>query len=371
MIRLIFTAMIIVNVDPSKSTILFHNKQLVYNLVEKVLDHAYPSKIDTFFKPQPQREWNEGRRRLINIDPEEETDNEEPHYPAFLDKENTPESPVLPVAEEEEQQLTTPAERTSASPIQAENMDRSFTFSMLSEDDEDTDENVSSVLSQSDNIPNQKDNVKKTLIDHWQIDDTESIATQVLPIVSVPVPHKSTHNAPLQQESHPIHSPFNFTSSTVKKTPSIQQTPSSTALPKKEQPPITPIRGPVSDLLKNKRVLEQQNSNEAITKKLKTMDLSPKELCRTLNQTQTLHCSLDKIASNYKRKSDATKYRVRMEDCLFKQEGGPITSIMRFSKLSKYDASLYTRGIKEESVNEIGAIKLKLYVSIKREKGAN
>ncbi|MBM6386957.1 MAG: hypothetical protein JSY10_23640 [Paenibacillus sp.] len=38
-----------VNIEPNKTTILFHNKELVFNLVQNILDTIYPNKIDQFF----------------------------------------------------------------------------------------------------------------------------------------------------------------------------------------------------------------------------------------------------------------------------------------------------------------------------------
>ncbi|KAG1031395.1 hypothetical protein G6F26_000033 [Rhizopus arrhizus] len=39
-----------VNVEPNKTTILFHNKQRIINLIESLLDKLYPSKADVFFR---------------------------------------------------------------------------------------------------------------------------------------------------------------------------------------------------------------------------------------------------------------------------------------------------------------------------------
>jgi DNA mismatch repair ATPase MutL len=42
--RDLLTTSFIVNIEPNKTTVFFHNKQLVYNLVEKIVDKTYPSK---------------------------------------------------------------------------------------------------------------------------------------------------------------------------------------------------------------------------------------------------------------------------------------------------------------------------------------
>lgn len=41
---------LLVNVEPNKTTILFHNKQRIINLIESLLDKLYPSKADVFFR---------------------------------------------------------------------------------------------------------------------------------------------------------------------------------------------------------------------------------------------------------------------------------------------------------------------------------
>lgn len=40
---------LIVNIEPNKTTILFHEKERVFNLVQKILDTVYPNKVDQFF----------------------------------------------------------------------------------------------------------------------------------------------------------------------------------------------------------------------------------------------------------------------------------------------------------------------------------
>lgn len=53
-IHIKFIYICIVNIEPNKATIYFHNKQLIYNLVDKVVDTIYPTKIDAFFNKQNQ-----------------------------------------------------------------------------------------------------------------------------------------------------------------------------------------------------------------------------------------------------------------------------------------------------------------------------
>jgi DNA mismatch repair ATPase MutL len=53
-IHIKFIYICIVNIEPNKTTIYFHNKQLIYNLVDKMVDTIYPTKIDAFFNKQNQ-----------------------------------------------------------------------------------------------------------------------------------------------------------------------------------------------------------------------------------------------------------------------------------------------------------------------------
>lgn len=41
-----------VNVEPNKTIIYFHNKDLIYNLVKQMLNKAYPSTLDALFSKQ-------------------------------------------------------------------------------------------------------------------------------------------------------------------------------------------------------------------------------------------------------------------------------------------------------------------------------
>lgn len=41
-----------VNIEPNKTIIYFHDKELIYNLVKQMLNKAYPSSLDALFSKQ-------------------------------------------------------------------------------------------------------------------------------------------------------------------------------------------------------------------------------------------------------------------------------------------------------------------------------
>ncbi|KAI8645587.1 hypothetical protein BD408DRAFT_382102 [Parasitella parasitica] len=123
-----------VNIDPNKTTIYFHNKQLIYNLIDKILDTAYPNKIDSFFIKQMQK----GSTNVASVEQQSE---EGPLFasesPAVKKHHITEDSMILPESmSPESKEYALPGPSASRSPSSSV-MNHSWSFSMMSDGDEE------------------------------------------------------------------------------------------------------------------------------------------------------------------------------------------------------------------------------------------
>ncbi|KAL9537541.1 hypothetical protein MBANPS3_011687 [Mucor bainieri] len=177
-----------VNIEPNKTAIYFHDKQLIHNLVKQMVNKAYPSTLDAMFNRQTQSEMSD-RSNAIDVDQQEE-----PLFapqPPSSPKESTMPAPssVQAVVDTAPPSTTTaPDPPQRLSPSSPENIDRSWSFSMLSEDDDDDEEEEPPDINA--NTKNLKKSDKPNVINttpmaNWQIDDVSSViepATTTAPL---------------------------------------------------------------------------------------------------------------------------------------------------------------------------------------------
>ncbi|KAG1121760.1 hypothetical protein G6F42_012115 [Rhizopus arrhizus] len=146
-----------VNIEPNKTIIYFHHKELIYNLVQQMLNKAYPSTIDVYFNKQVQN----NPPTTMNVDQEEE--------PLFVSQPPSVEEVHVPTSSARADDLIAPA---ATSPSPPANMDHSWSFSMLS-DDEEEEEPLDVIVNATTNKPKV---INTTSMANWQIDTVSSVA---------------------------------------------------------------------------------------------------------------------------------------------------------------------------------------------------
>ncbi|KAK4509202.1 Ubiquitin conjugation factor E4 [Mucor velutinosus] len=170
-----------VNIEPNKTTIYFHNKQLICGLVKRMLNKAYPSTLDALFNKQAQSEIND-KSDTIDLDQQEE-----PLFvtqPSSITETNVPPPPI---------QVADPPQRLSASP--SANIDHSWSFSMLSDDEEE--EPLEVTLSTEKAKSDKPTLINTTPMANWQIDTASSV------IEPTTAPYKAADNTPKLMQSIP------------------------------------------------------------------------------------------------------------------------------------------------------------------------
>ncbi|CEP14772.1 hypothetical protein [Parasitella parasitica] len=160
-----------VNIDPNKTTIYFQNKQLIFNLVDKILDTVYSNKIDSLFIKQTEK----GLPNVANL--EQKSDEE-----LVISESPTVEKGITTECSVTTPEIVSPRIKGSAapepsvprSPSSSVNMDHSWSFSMMSDDEED-DEPIDDVA----NVGTQQNKLERTTISapamDWQIDALSSV----------------------------------------------------------------------------------------------------------------------------------------------------------------------------------------------------
>jgi DNA mismatch repair ATPase MutL len=313
----------IVNVEPNKTTILFHNKQLIINLVENILNDIYPSK---FFQPQ---------MTITKSHDDDDTNMHRQEHDIIDSHVN-----IVPPNEDELGQ-------------------NDWSFSMM-----DQDEQVDELLSDDDNdvlptdLNEKKGGVTATNKQHKTIPrkrpiDEEQIRTIELPtIVRQPPlpPPPPQHNISSLFHSQQINKPQ----------PTIQQlTDISTLFNRNQQQAMKPILPP----RKHRDTSSLFNTTPPVTK----------NLCKSFNQTISINCNFEEIKSNYaQRKEILTEtYHIRIDDYLTMNdyatsESNQITTLLKTPVgLDKHGLSFYTRGNSStldkcrHQIYQIGLVKLK------------
>ncbi|GAN04767.1 conserved hypothetical protein [Mucor ambiguus] len=169
-VDLSINVLLAVNVEPNKTTVYFHDKQSIYDLVKQMISKAYPSTLEAFFNKQTQSEIREKISDKADVGQQEEflfvlqpPSTKEARIPTPLVQLVDPTSPVTT--------LPDASQRLSSSP--PANTDHSWSFSMLSDDDEEEPPDV--IVSTENTKPDKPNVINTTSMANWQIDTLSSV----------------------------------------------------------------------------------------------------------------------------------------------------------------------------------------------------
>ncbi|KAI8095388.1 hypothetical protein BDF21DRAFT_5333 [Thamnidium elegans] len=321
-----------VNIEPNKTTILFHNKELVFNLVQNILDTIYPNKIDQFFTKTPVSQ--------VNV----------PHI--MQPNEN--------VRSGDNNKNTTLGNKTSIETWQIENASDSPHASEASWKPINRPATISHTNHQTVNNANSVYAQKTSVIPKKRPTESnqgEQITkyTKTYPAVSPELDANTRANIP---SIPPLPSLASSLPPPPKDTvPAVQPTILSSSKPRVSLPPQTKARRDITSLFnRNKTTAKAPNIQQ---------------LCNTFNQSLTIDCDLDDIKKTYPKRKEilSETYRIRIEDYLTMNDYGHAGQVTRLLEtpvgLDKHGLSFYTRGNPSildqhrHQIYQLGVVKLK------------
>ncbi|KAI9468904.1 MAG: hypothetical protein EXX96DRAFT_589667 [Benjaminiella poitrasii] len=292
-----------VNIEPNKTTILFHDKQCIFNLVEKIINQVYNTTNQFFFS-----------RNTTNVNTNLIEEKEE----------------VTFELDEQQQQ------HNISSPVTTmKDSSNEWSFSMMSdhsEEEEEEEEQDELVLE------HEQDNNPFTSISKWQIDDVHP--TPTLPNIT------TTNTTPIiQQRPHqeqPNHHDI-FTEQSTTTTNHIDPQQTLLFIPQKRKQTL-------DTLLQQQQQQKQQRVLSSFLKPTTTSTTT------TLNQTKTIPCSFEQIQATYEQRHVWLRrtHRVRLEDYLLSNNDHvQPKSLLALLPLKKHGLWFYSRG-EEGHVAELG-----------------
>ncbi|GAA5801706.1 hypothetical protein HPULCUR_007157 [Helicostylum pulchrum] len=328
-----------VNIEPNKTTVLFHNKELVFNLVKNILDTIYPNKIDHFFTKTPVSQ--------VNVPPIMQR-----NEGVRSDDNNRVENNTLGnKASIETWQIDNASDSTHASEASWRPINRP---TAISHTNHQTVNNTNSVYPQKTSVipkkrptePDQRERITKYTKTYPAVSpelnantraDTPSIPS--LPSLALPLPPPPKDTVP-----------------------AVQSTTISSPKPRVSLPPQPKARRDITSLL---------NRNKTTTR-----PPNVQQLCNTLNQSLTIDCDLEDIKKTYPKRKEilSETYRIRIEDYLSMNDYGHAGQVTRLLEapagLDKHGLSFYTRGNPSvldqhrHQIYQLGVVKLKaLYIN--------
>ncbi|KAI9338421.1 hypothetical protein BD770DRAFT_400670 [Pilaira anomala] len=352
-----------VNIEPNKTTILFHEKDRIVNLVQKILDTVYPTKVDQFFSKAPttshiqepsKNDWDfsmveSDDRAMENWQIENASDT--PHGSTSRSSSWTPinQSSSPPSAHHQVQNKAThllPSD-TAATVIpkkrsikptehEAEKIRKHSKF-----------QSALPFESLSSYVPAHASPGRETIQDRTpllnNITSPSTVQTSVSP-----------------RSSSVVQATGDLSTTAQEITPLVQLPPNSSQKPRPTlQTPSTKPRRDITSLFKNSKTTASSKPP------------SIQQLCNTLNQSLTIDCDFNDIKSNYPQRKEilSETYRIRVDDYLAMNDYGHTGQISRVVEkpigLEKHGLSLYTRGNpsvldrQRQQVYQIGVIQLK------------
>ncbi|KAI7898388.1 DNA mismatch repair protein [Cokeromyces recurvatus] len=313
-----------VNIEPNKTTILLHNKQLVYNLIERILNEAYPANTDFFSLRQstlpfePNKESMKDTVAHSNKEIEPYQNNETNQITSSVSDKSID-------TKTDSYQETVVADDTVSSLFKNPKRNE-WSFSMMSDHSEE--EEIDELLSDQD-----QEHQTLTSISKWQIDNVHTAITHTSPFVQQQQQQSTFKMNPVHDDTIPQ---------------SILDSPDLFIPQKRKQSQTKPLYHPHM----------QQKQQRLLT----TSFVHP--LPSTLNQVKTIECSLQQIQSNYTQRQEWLKntHHIRIEDYLLsnRNDTQQTTTILALLSLNKNDLWFYSRGTKQhrDQITELGVVKL-------------
>lgn len=341
---------ILVNIEPNKTAVLFHNKQRVINHVESILEKIYPSRIESFFQ-QP--------LKSVNVP----AVNKSQERPQQAGKENNKHAAAKDITNWQIEPSSQPKESNNISSLPPANKSVMLPY---------------------------KSPLKKTPIETNHSDTAKST-----PSTSAPTTQKTIHapadasfvsSIPKNNTASVVHTPATITSEPSNRNKEASHATTSIASLFKQPPRATPRpipkasshqlpapREPIRDNPPPSRSLLEMFGARADTpqqipqkRALPAVEhpTTPKRNKSTLNETMTIDVDINMIRSNYaKRKEQLAKtYHIHIEDYVMMQlDGIPFTQFINYSD----QFTFFIKGIRStddqriHKFTQLGLLKMK------------
>ncbi|KAI8883249.1 hypothetical protein K501DRAFT_249983 [Backusella circina FSU 941] len=334
-----------INIEPNKTAVLFHNKQRIVDMIERVLQETYPKKIDTFF--------NQAKKGTHPIESLMTTSSQKPRSTPSNAQEiastTVEHRETLPLfrGDQLESSTTTPARaletEAAESSTSHKNPNSGWNFSMMNQDE------VDELMDDDDS-------------DHdvqWKGQAVQSISPKTTPHSILP------SNVGL---SKPTTSHNDHQRSSIQTT----LTPHSANISREARVPQT------TTAANNRKRAHSNGSNITSTPNITSMlklrpALSDRPTWITLNNSTLVNCDFDTIKRDYEANAERrTRYHhIRINDYLAlnrTEQIDPIkhvTNLVKHPELSERGLALYTRGVSiDQPIYELGVLKIdELYSS--------
>ncbi|CEG73722.1 hypothetical protein RMATCC62417_09050 [Rhizopus microsporus] len=341
---------ILVNIEPNKTAVLFHNKQRVINHVESILEKIYPSRIESFFQ-QPLKSVN-----VPAVDKSQER-------PQQAGKENNKHAAAKDITNWQIEPSSQPKESNNISGLPPANKSVMLPY---------------------------KSPLKKTPIETSHSDTAKST-----PSTSAPTTQKTIHapadasfvsSIPKNNTASVVHTPAAITSEPSNRNKEASHVTTSIAslfkqpskampgpIPKASSHQLPAPREPIRDNPPPSRSLLEMFGARADTpqqipqkRALPAVEhpTTPKRNKSTLNEAMAIDVDINMIRSNYaKRKEQLAKtYHIRIEDYVMMQlDGIPFTQFINYSD----QFTFFIKGIRPtddqriHKLTQLGLLKMK------------